>query len=47
MKKLSKPMLAIFLSAILLLSTSVTSFATDVSDPYGKCTMPKYEAVKQ
>ncbi len=46
MKKLSKPILVVVLSFVLLIATTTTSFAWDDSDPYGKCIVPKYEAVK-
>ncbi len=47
MKKLSKPVLAIFLTAILLLSTAVVSFAGDDSDPLGMRALPGYKWVKK
>jgi hypothetical protein len=46
MNKLSKPMLAIFLSIILILSSAVDSFAGDDGDPYGTYARPKYQAIK-
>lgn len=43
MKKISKPIFAILLAGILLISATINTFAADCSDPYGKSTAPKYE----